>query len=343
HTRFSRDWSSDVCSSDLQGYVRACGGRLLPHDESVLCRAPAEDDGADPVTDRPHLGAPGEGPVEVDDAPGVHVEQLRDELGPGDLPALPGPGGRGEGEPAQRGLVPARVLDPVVVDHLAGDLVAHAVDHPGAVDLLVRLRDVGVGAEQEVDGGAVADAGGGEGAGQGDLLLVGGLLPFGAPVHGDDDHVGSRRAGGARVGEDAGLVDQVDGPALAGGHGDDVGVVVVGEVGDRGGARAQHGDRAGLLFGAGRPGVPHARAVEGVQGAADAFGAVVEGVVGGGGAAVVAGGGQAAGDLGRRLEGGVAAVVAVLAVDGLHVTQRQVGAGDDGADPGEHGAEVVAG
>src|SRR5690606_40423040 len=44
HTRFSRDWSSDVCSSDL-GRVRSSGQRLPQHvetDRTQVERAPVE-------------------------------------------------------------------------------------------------------------------------------------------------------------------------------------------------------------------------------------------------------------------------------------------------------------
>lgn len=200
-----------------------------------------------------------------------------------------------------------------------------------------------VGAEDQVDVGAVRGARGGEVPGQGQLAVVGGVLPLGAPVQGDHDHVGARPARGPGVLDDPGLVDEVDGPGLPLRERDAVGVVGVGEVGDLGRSRSEDGRRACLLLGACRAGVPDAHAVEGVEGAADAVGAVVQGVVGGGGAAVVAGGGEGSGHLGRGFEGGVAGVGAVRAVDGLHVAQGDVGAGDDGADPGEHRPEVVAG
>src|SRR5690606_39803498 len=56
HTRFSRDWSSDVCSSDLPGGTCVVGrtdrsSELLPFD---ACRAPARE-----------FGVAGEGPGEL--------------------------------------------------------------------------------------------------------------------------------------------------------------------------------------------------------------------------------------------------------------------------------------
>src|SRR5690606_40497904 len=44
HTRFSRDWSSDVCSSDLgllQKQRQAVMDVLAPHPEALLATAPA--------------------------------------------------------------------------------------------------------------------------------------------------------------------------------------------------------------------------------------------------------------------------------------------------------------
>ncbi len=252
------------------------------------------------------------------------------------------PGGRGEGEAAEGGLVAARVLGAFAVVHLAGDLVPHPVDHPSAVDLLVGLRDVGVRAEDQVDVRVAVGGRGGEPPGEVELQPVGLVLPFGAPVHGEHDDVGASLPGGAGVGDHAVGVHQVDRPGLAGRQRVAVGAEGVRQVGDLGRARPEDRDRAGLGLAAGGPGVPEAGPVHGVEGAPDAVGAVVQGVVGGGGAAVVAGGGEGVGDLRRRLEVGVAGVVAVGAVDGLHVTQRQVGAGRRRFDAGQHGAEVVA-
>src|SRR5690606_40970553 len=61
HTRFSRDWSSDVCSSDLARARRACAGRAL--------RGAAAKHG-DPVVAVPRtyltLGGPPRGRLPVD-------------------------------------------------------------------------------------------------------------------------------------------------------------------------------------------------------------------------------------------------------------------------------------
>ncbi len=129
---------------------------------------------------------------------------------------------------------------------------------------------------------------------------------------GHDDDVRAGFPGGPGVRDDPLLVDHADRPGLLLENRVAVGVQGVGEVGDVGAACAQDRRGARLGLGACRTGVPYTGAVEGVQGAADTVGAVVDAVVGGGGAAVVAGGGQRLGRLGRGRRG-VAAVVAVRA------------------------------
>src|SRR5690606_40175099 len=45
HTRFSRDWSSDVCSSDLEEDREAHGAEEETVDGSVACRGTEPDEG----------------------------------------------------------------------------------------------------------------------------------------------------------------------------------------------------------------------------------------------------------------------------------------------------------
>src|SRR5205807_1727121 len=75
---------------------------------------------------------------------------------------------------------------------VAGDPVAHAVDDPFAVDLLHGLDDVGVAADDQVDGGVGEEL-------FGDTNLVGGGfgLVLDAPVQAGYHDIGAGRLGGA--------------------------------------------------------------------------------------------------------------------------------------------------
>src|SRR5690606_40521991 len=78
HTRFSRDWSSDVCSSDLVDRV----GDRLP-DPDVVVRLARLVEREVPVVVRPHL------PELEAVVPGERGDLLRrDVVGPVDLPGL---------------------------------------------------------------------------------------------------------------------------------------------------------------------------------------------------------------------------------------------------------------
>src|SRR5690242_12529510 len=110
-------------------------------------RAAAEHHVTDAVAYAGQVGALGQSRVDVDDPPGVDVEQLRYELRLRDLPAVSLARWRGEGEAGEGALVAPGVLEALAVEHLARDLVAQPVDDPRAVDLLVGLRDTRVRAE----------------------------------------------------------------------------------------------------------------------------------------------------------------------------------------------------
>ncbi len=197
-------------------------------------------------------------------------------------------------------------------------------------------------AEDHVDVGAAAGLRGGQRLAERELGPVRFGLPFRAPVHAHQDHVGARLPGRPRIRDDLVLLHQVDRPRLALGQGVAVGVVGVGEVRHLGGARRVRGHRGRLGGRTGRAGVLQADLVEAVQCAAQAGSPVVEGVVRGRGAAVVPGVLQPVRDLRRGLEGGITGEgAAFLPVDGLHVAEGEVGSGDHGLDAGEHRPEVV--
>ena len=118
-----------------------------------------------------------------------------------------------------------------MVQHLrrvAREQVAHAPHDPHRSDLRDRLHDVGVVADDEVDG---TDVGGQR---IGDLLLRRHHLVhvLVAPVQRHDDQLGARRPGGVGVGEDQRRVDLVDEPLLARRSHEPVEAVGVGQLRD---------------------------------------------------------------------------------------------------------------
>ncbi len=221
---------------------------------------------------------------------------------------------------------------------MAGELVAESVRDPGPVDLLHRLDHVRVVADDQVDPGVPGD-----GAGQFPLRAAGVALVLAAPVDGEDHHLGAGRAGPLLGGGDGLDADEVGQPGLV--PGDLVAVEAggEGELGDLDALDVQDVRPVRLLLAAGGPGVPEALAVQGVEGALDPLGAVVEGVVGGRGAGVVADVLDRLGDLRRDEEVGVGLEGAAgLAEDRLQVADPEVGLADDGLDARHDAVEVVS-